>query len=47
MKSNRSIPSATVIPVLIYPDVREAVAWLEEPSGSPSACGSVRTIAPS
>ncbi len=28
MKSNRSLPSATVIPVLIYPDVREAVAWL-------------------
>ena len=28
MKSNRSIPSATVIPVLIYPDVRAAVAWL-------------------
>ena len=28
MRENRSIPSATVIPVLIYPDVREAVAWL-------------------
>ena len=28
MKSNRSIPSAVVIPVLIYPDVREAVSWL-------------------
>ena len=28
MKKNRSIPKATVIPVLIYPDVREAVAWL-------------------
>ena len=28
MKPNRSIPTATVIPVLIYPDVREAVAWL-------------------
>ena len=28
MKPNRSIPRATVIPVLIYPDVREAVAWL-------------------
>jgi uncharacterized glyoxalase superfamily protein PhnB len=28
VKTNRSIPSATVIPVLIYPDVREAVAWL-------------------
>jgi uncharacterized glyoxalase superfamily protein PhnB len=28
VKANRSIPSATVIPVLSYPDVREAVAWL-------------------
>ena len=28
MKHNRSIPQATVIPVLIYPDVREAVDWL-------------------
>jgi uncharacterized glyoxalase superfamily protein PhnB len=28
VKPNRSIPSATVIPVLIYPDVREAVDWL-------------------
>jgi uncharacterized glyoxalase superfamily protein PhnB len=28
MKPNRSLPAATVIPVLIYPDVREAVAWL-------------------
>ncbi len=28
MKANRSIPSAPVVPVLIYPDVREAVAWL-------------------
>lgn len=28
MKTNRSIPAATVVPVLTYPDVREAVAWL-------------------
>jgi uncharacterized glyoxalase superfamily protein PhnB len=28
MKPNRSVPPAAVIPVLIYPDVREAVAWL-------------------
>jgi uncharacterized glyoxalase superfamily protein PhnB len=28
VKTNRSIPSAVVIPVLVYPDVREAVAWL-------------------
>ena len=33
MKKNRSIPSATVIPVLIYPDVREAVAWLSAAYG--------------
>jgi uncharacterized glyoxalase superfamily protein PhnB len=33
MKSNRSIPSADVIPVLVYPDVREAVAWLESVFG--------------
>ena len=33
MKPNRSIPSATVIPVLIYPDVREAVAWLTSAFG--------------
>jgi uncharacterized glyoxalase superfamily protein PhnB len=29
VKRNRSIPPATVIPVLVYPDVREAVQWLE------------------
>jgi len=28
VRKNRSIPSAVVIPVLIYPDVREAVDWL-------------------
>ncbi len=28
MKRNRSIPPATVIPVLVYPDVRAAVDWL-------------------
>ena len=33
MRQNRSIPSATVIPVLIYPDVREAVAWLGDAFG--------------
>jgi len=27
--TNRSAPPATVTPVLIYPDVRAAVAWLE------------------
>jgi uncharacterized glyoxalase superfamily protein PhnB len=26
--ANRSIPAATVIPVLVYPDVRAAVEWL-------------------
>ena len=33
MTPNRSIPSATVIPVLVYPDVREAVAFLCEAFG--------------
>ena len=28
MLQNRSIPRATVIPVLAYPDVNEAVSWL-------------------
>jgi uncharacterized glyoxalase superfamily protein PhnB len=28
VKHNRSIPPSTVIPVLAYPDVRAAVAWL-------------------
>jgi uncharacterized glyoxalase superfamily protein PhnB len=28
MRTNRSVPAASVIPVLIYPDVREAVSWL-------------------
>jgi uncharacterized glyoxalase superfamily protein PhnB len=31
--NNRSIPSATVIPVLVYPDVRAAVAWLDDAFG--------------
>src|SRR4051794_41893591 len=30
MRSNRSIPASTVVPVLVYPDVRAAVAWLAE-----------------
>jgi uncharacterized glyoxalase superfamily protein PhnB len=33
VKPNRSIPSAVVIPVLIYPDVREAVGWLSKAFG--------------
>ena len=33
MKLNRSIPPSTVIPVLVYPDVREAVAWLSATFG--------------
>lgn len=33
LKPNRSIPKATVIPVLIYPDVRAAVDWLGEAFG--------------
>jgi uncharacterized glyoxalase superfamily protein PhnB len=33
VKPNRSIPPTTVIPVLIYPDVRQAVAWLSAAFG--------------
>jgi uncharacterized glyoxalase superfamily protein PhnB len=33
MRRNRSIPDSTVVPVLVYPDVREAVAWLEAAFG--------------
>jgi uncharacterized glyoxalase superfamily protein PhnB len=33
VKPNRSIPSSTIIPVLIYPDVREAVGWLSAAFG--------------
>jgi len=33
MVTNRSAPPATVTPVLVYPDVRAAVAWLEAAFG--------------
>jgi uncharacterized glyoxalase superfamily protein PhnB len=33
VRANRSIPNATVVPVLIYPDVRAAVAWLSAAFG--------------
>jgi uncharacterized glyoxalase superfamily protein PhnB len=33
MLTNRSIPRATVIPVLAYPDVNEAASWLCEAFG--------------
>jgi uncharacterized glyoxalase superfamily protein PhnB len=33
MFTNRSAPPVTVTPVLIYPDVRAAVAWLESAFG--------------
>jgi uncharacterized glyoxalase superfamily protein PhnB len=33
MKPNRSAPPATVVPVLSYPDVRAAVAWLSAAFG--------------
>ena len=33
MLSNRSIPRATVIPVLAYPDVNKAAAWLSDAFG--------------
>ena len=33
MRTNRSVPSPTVIPELVYPDVRAAVAWLSAAFG--------------
>jgi uncharacterized glyoxalase superfamily protein PhnB len=33
VKKNRSVPDATVIPVLVYPDVRAAVVWLTDTFG--------------
>jgi uncharacterized glyoxalase superfamily protein PhnB len=33
VKPNRSIPPSTVITVLVYPDVRQAVAWLSAAFG--------------
>jgi uncharacterized glyoxalase superfamily protein PhnB len=33
VRPNRSIPSDTVIPVLVYPDVRGAVEWLTNAFG--------------
>jgi uncharacterized glyoxalase superfamily protein PhnB len=33
MLTNRSAPPATVTPVLVYPDVRRAVAWLSSAFG--------------
>jgi uncharacterized glyoxalase superfamily protein PhnB len=34
VQRNRSVPPPQVIPVLVYPDVREAVAWLEAALGA-------------
>ena len=28
MKPNHSVPPTTVVPILVYPDVRAAVDWL-------------------
>jgi len=33
VKPNRSVPSSGVVPVLTYPDVRGAVAWLTDAFG--------------
>jgi uncharacterized glyoxalase superfamily protein PhnB len=33
VRRNRSVPPPTVIPVLVYPDVREAVSWLSQVFG--------------
>ena len=45
LKKNRSAPNTAVIPVLYYPDVREAVEWLttallftERLRNSPTRC---------
>ena len=42
MKPNRSVPPPTVIPVLVYPDVREAVAGLGAAFGFAERPGSAR-----
>jgi hypothetical protein len=39
LKPNRSIPHSTVIPVLIYPDAREAVDWLGTVDVAPEEWG--------
>jgi uncharacterized glyoxalase superfamily protein PhnB len=33
MKPNRSVPPTTVVPILVYLDVREAVSWLSAAFG--------------
>jgi uncharacterized glyoxalase superfamily protein PhnB len=33
MRRNRSVPPATVVPILAYPDVRSAVQWLSAAFG--------------
>ena len=33
MKTNRSVPPVSVVPMLVYPDVRAAVAWLTDVFG--------------
>src|SRR5689334_10380681 len=38
MLANRSLPGGTVVPVLVYPDVRAAVDWLS------AAFGFVETV---
>jgi hypothetical protein len=45
MKVNRSIPVPTVIPVLSYPDVGEAVAWLAAASTTRSLWTFSETLA--
>jgi hypothetical protein len=34
MRANRSMPSSTIIPVLHYPDVPQAVVWLRRSFGT-------------
>lgn len=33
MKSNRSVPTSTLLPHIVYPDVAEAIAWLSKVFG--------------
>ena len=44
MKINRSVPPATVVPVLVYPDVRAAVEFLSGAFGFVERTGSARVI---
>ena len=46
MKVNRSVPPPTVVPVLVYPDVRAAVTFLTAAFGFVERTRMARVIAP-